>query len=197
MMLKNATIYFGYGSNLWLEQMNHRCPTSQYLGIGRLNGYRWMINERGYANVVATSRPAVTIPESNVNITNVSYGLVYSLQPKDEAGLDINEGVPVAYEKEMLPIDFWPLRTDGKTIDVRDEPEKSEMLVYINRKQVADSAPKEEYIYRMNMGIRDAVKQGVPQAYIDKSLRPFIPDKRDAKVRATAEQQALKFKDEK
>ena len=195
MMLKNATIYFGYGSNLWLQQMNQRCPTSEYLGIGRLEGYRWMINERGYANVVKISEQADILPGSNITITNVSYGLVYTLQSKDEDALDINEGVPVAYEKDYFRTDFWPVRKDGRPIDVRDEPEKLDnMLVYINRKQVTDSKPKEEYIYRMNMGIKDAVKQGIPQAYVDKTMRPFIPEGDYDNVRNVAEQQALAFK---
>jgi hypothetical protein len=49
---KPQTLYFGYGSNLWLHQMQLRCPTSQYLGVARLPNYRWIINDRGYANVV-------------------------------------------------------------------------------------------------------------------------------------------------
>jgi len=48
------TIYFGYGSNLWLHQMSQRCPESKYLGVGRLNGFRWNISPRGYANVIET-----------------------------------------------------------------------------------------------------------------------------------------------
>jgi len=31
-------------SNLWKEQMTLRCPCSEYLGVGRLQGYRWIIN---------------------------------------------------------------------------------------------------------------------------------------------------------
>lgn len=196
MLVKNATIYLGYGSNLWQAQMDRRCPTSEYLGIGRLNGCRWMINERGYANVVNTSEPARMLPGSSIPITNVSYGLVYSLQPKDEEGLDINEGVPIAYEKEYLSADFWPIRNDGKPIDVRDRPEKVDMLVYINRKQVTDSKPKDEYVYRMNMGIKDAIKEGVPQEYVDKTMRRFIPSKDYDEVREVAEQKALSLEDE-
>ncbi|GAB7339859.1 hypothetical protein MBLNU457_6392t1 [Dothideomycetes sp. NU457] len=196
MLLKNATIYLGYGSNLWQAQMNRRCPTSEYLGVGRLDGYRWMINERGYANVVNTSEPAERVPASNVTITNISYGLVYSLQPKDEEGLDINEGVPIAYEKEYLSADFWPVRKDGKVIDVQDQPEKVDMLVYINRKQVTDSKPKDEYVYRMNMGIKDATKEGVPKEYVDKTMRPFIPYEDYNEVREVADQKALSLKDE-
>lgn len=32
----SPTIYFGYGSNLWLDQMKRRCPDNQYVGVGVL-----------------------------------------------------------------------------------------------------------------------------------------------------------------
>jgi len=70
------------------------------------------------------------------------------------------------------------------------------MLVYINRKQVTDSKPKDEYVYRMNMGIKDAVKEGVPQEYVDQTMRPFIPYRDYDEVREVAEQQVLSLEDE-
>jgi gamma-glutamylcyclotransferase len=30
------TLYFGYGSNIWIEQMNRRCPNNKYIGLGVL-----------------------------------------------------------------------------------------------------------------------------------------------------------------
>jgi len=30
------SLYFGYGSNLWMDQMNLRCPDSRYIGLGVL-----------------------------------------------------------------------------------------------------------------------------------------------------------------
>lgn len=82
-----GTLYFGYGSNLWKSQMLSRCPTSEYLGIARLDNYRWIINDRGYANVVSTVNGTTS--------KEVVWGLVYRLQKSDEEHLDINEGVPV------------------------------------------------------------------------------------------------------
>lgn len=34
------TLYFAYGSNLWLKQMSFRCPEATYLGMGLLQGAR-------------------------------------------------------------------------------------------------------------------------------------------------------------
>lgn len=132
------TIYFGYGSNLWLHQMDLRCPTSEYLGIARLNGYKWIINDRGYANVVQVSNHSTTEDTDEANkgskeYEHVVFGLVYSLKEEDEKRLDKNEGVPVAYTKEDLPCDFWPSH-GGKWVDVSKKPSKKEdMLVYIDR----------------------------------------------------------------
>lgn len=172
---EKPTIYFGYGSNLWLQQMDMRCPTSKYRGVARLNGYKWIINDRGYANVVQVN---TTDPEdlaSSSNYTNVVFGLVYSLKEEDEKRLDKNEGVPIAYEKEDIACEFWESK-DGKWVDVSIKPTKAiDMLVYIDRNRTTTDDPKKEYIYRMNRGIDDAIKQGVPKEYVDDVMRKFIP----------------------
>jgi gamma-glutamylcyclotransferase len=186
------TIYFGYGSNLWQNQMLMRCPTSEYLGVSRLDNYRWMINDRGYANVVQIQSPSSAEP----NYANVAYGLVYSLQPSDEARLDDNEGVPVAYTKEDLPVSFWPKEKEHEPVDLHKPAKKQDMLVYIGRKHVTDSKPKHEYIFRMNQGINDALKEGVPKEYVQEVMRKFIPPEHDDRLRNQAVQQAISFQDE-
>ena len=35
----HKTIYFAYGSNLWIDQMNRRCPEHKYIGIGILHDW--------------------------------------------------------------------------------------------------------------------------------------------------------------
>jgi len=133
--------YFGYGSNLWMAQMHKRCPTSRYAGIARLVDYKWIINARGYANIVSTTNS----DRSNLAET---YGLIYEMQPSDEARLDVNEGVPEAYTKEMMGLEFWPT---GKPLLPGNglAPLRIEALVYIDRKRIEDDIPQREYIYRM------------------------------------------------
>ncbi|KAL1800644.1 hypothetical protein ACET3X_000986 [Alternaria dauci] len=198
----SPTIYFGYGSNLWLHQMTTRCPTSTYLGVARLRNYRWIINDRGYANVVEVTddnRNTSTSPHDNV-----VFGLVYSLEAEDEKRLDKNEGVPVAYTKEMLECDFWSSNTEHK-VDTSKRPKKKEdMLVYIDRKRVTPDKPRAEYIYRMNQGIADAVKLGVPEDYVKDVMRKYIPAQEDdegkegerEKMAEFARGQAAEFRDE-
>ncbi|TKA31275.1 hypothetical protein B0A50_02120 [Salinomyces thailandicus] len=193
--LSEPTVYFGYGSNLWKQQMHLRCPTSKYLGIARLNGYRWIINSRGYANVVEIEKSEQE--ESPTSYQDQVWGLVYSLKKDDEEGLDKNEGVPIAYTKESLNVDYWPTKDHGKKPpDVDEKPKQTDMLVYINRELTTPHKPKQEYIYRMNMGIKDAVEEGMPQKYVDKVMRKFIPDVKDSSVENVARKQALVFEDE-
>jgi len=37
--MSSKTIYFAYGSNLWLDQMERRCPESKFIGIGLLDDW--------------------------------------------------------------------------------------------------------------------------------------------------------------
>ncbi|KAH9825588.1 Gamma-glutamyl cyclotransferase, AIG2-like [Teratosphaeria destructans] len=196
--LSDTTLYFGYGSNLWRQQMKQRCPTSEFLGIARLDGYRWIIYERGYANIVEMSEedgPGADSSSPQAYEDQV-WGLVYSLQSADEARLDRNEGVPFAYTKETLDMDFFPT-PGGRCPWPRGEKAKRErMLVYINRDLTDAAEPKHEYIYRMNRGIRDALREGVPEPYVEKVIRKFIPDVEDKTVEDLAKQQALDLEDE-
>ena len=121
------------------------------------------------------------------------YGLVYDLTSSDEDQLDRNEGVPTTYTKEMVTIDFWE-STDGKAVDVGLQGIKKHMLIYIDLERVADSKPQDEYIHRMNMGIKDAVDgAGLPFIYVQRAIRPFIPEQWRKGVEELARKQASDF----
>jgi len=134
--------------------MARRCPESKLVGLAVLQGWKWFINTRRYANVVES-------PEDLV------YGLVYELSPSDEASLDRSEGVPLAYTKEVMEVELQP--------GVSGEESLVQGLVYVDRRRVGEGEPWEEYVYRMNMGIRDAAARGLPKWYIDKYMRKYIP----------------------
>ncbi|KAI9758616.1 MAG: hypothetical protein M4579_002992 [Chaenotheca gracillima] len=152
----DRAIYFAYGSNMSLAQMQQRCSGSQYLGVGVLGGWRWMINERHFANIVPSE-------------SDVVYGLLYTLTETDVERLDVNEGVPYAYTRETMSVEV------EKQIRGTAPLSTVESLVYVDSKRITDSTPYAEYIERMNQGIVDALEKGVSSTYIDQSLRPFIP----------------------
>jgi hypothetical protein len=167
------TLYFAFGSNLHLQQMAKRCPESLYVGRARLPGFRWQINERGFANIVESREDVVE-------------GLVYALSEKDEARLDRNEGVSRdLYHKsyntiELIPAPYSLRHRRVSTIvaeggpegilqsTVREEvtPKLERALVYISLFYVKEGPPRREYIDRMNLGLEDALVLGVSRSYI-------------------------------
>ena len=117
---------------------------------------RWIINQRGSANVVPSSGDSV-------------YGFVYELSSKDEQSLDGYEGVPHNYDKndkKVLPLE---LISDGET-----EKRTIHAMVYIDRR-TSPGVPAAEYIHRLNMAIKDGLQKGIPQSYFDKYFRPSVP----------------------
>ncbi|KAG5995984.1 hypothetical protein E4U43_002933 [Claviceps pusilla] len=195
----SAKYYFAYGSNLHMKQMQRRCPNSKYVGFGRLPDFRWQINERGFANVVAAEGHWVD-------------GLVYEIDDRDENKLDISEGVSKgAYEKRHMPVlvrlaccslyrrpvswlvarggpsearikakhAHWRSRTAGAGAGATCaslERRACNVLVYISRVHVKDSGPRDEYVGRINRGLRDAVSLGMDEDYIRNCIRPFVPE---------------------
>jgi len=137
---------------MWKDQVARRCPESRFLGIARLDGWRWIISERGSANVIKS-------PD------DIVYGLVYELSEADEVILD---GYEVAFSKEYLSVTF--LDTKGSSVET-----ETKVLVYVDFLRVTEGKPRTEYIYRMNMAVADALNEGVPEDYVERYIRRFIP----------------------
>lgn len=137
-------LYFAYGSNLSLKQMKERCPKHRVIGIGALKGYRWIISERGYANIVKSDQDEV-------------YGVIYEISASDERTLDIKEGVQSgAYRKEMMNIEI--------------DDHVRECLVYIDP-ITKEGKSRQEYVDRINNGILDS---NLPSQYVEKYIRKFV-----------------------
>lgn len=66
-------------------------------------------------------------------------------------------------------------KTKRKPADITKRPGKEKMLVYINREMTDEGEIRKEYISRMNCGIKDAVKEGLPREYVEQVLRRWIP----------------------
>ncbi|GAB1311551.1 hypothetical protein MFIFM68171_01761 [Madurella fahalii] len=206
-MTSPQTLYFGFGSNLWKDQMARRCPASPFVGVGRLRGYHWFINARGYANIAETKHkpnsashnpPAADKEDAEEveDYENQVWGLIYSLSAVDEARLDRNEGVPHSYEKRVVDCE---LRVPGETAGGSGGWKTVPMLVYIDfRRAEGGHPPRAEYVHRMNMGIRDALSEGVPREYVERVLRRYIPteEEEDEGARALARRQAEGFREE-
>lgn len=98
------------------------------------------------------------------------YGLMYTLEPEDEALLDRAEGVPRAYTKHDLDIEII------KNKEGKEGRETVKALVYVDEIRKGTGTCKEEYMGRMNRGIRDAVEKGIPGWYVEGVLRKWVRD---------------------
>ncbi|HWO40423.1 MAG TPA: gamma-glutamylcyclotransferase family protein [Candidatus Eisenbacteria bacterium] len=84
--------YFAYGSNMNWEQMQRRCPSSRFVCVGRLSGYRFAIARHsrlrkcGTANIIADG-------------TSVVWGVVYDVADPDLCVLD---GFEDGYRRETV-----------------------------------------------------------------------------------------------
>ena len=99
--------YIAYGSNLNTRQMAYRCPTAKKLHTAILEGYSLEFRGRE-GNAYATISP---FEDGKVPV------LLWEIQAMDEQRLDLYEGWPRFYRKEMIPVEI--------------EGETREAMVYI------------------------------------------------------------------
>jgi hypothetical protein len=200
----DGTLYFGYGSNLWKYQVEHRCPSAKFVGVARLRHWRWQINECGYTNVVEAP-PAPYSPatvhwlgplmgtDDFRDDNDRTYGMVFQLDKEDEMKMDEYEDVPESYTKETAMVELWA-RKQGQegAIDITKRCRRVRVVFHADRKHTVDTKQLSAgaYSYKINQGILDAVEEGIPQGYIDECLRPFVPDVDDAGMK-TAIQDAI------
>ncbi|KAL0066418.1 hypothetical protein AAF712_006460 [Marasmius tenuissimus] len=161
-MSAKLTLYFAYGSNIWMDQMKRRCPESRFIGVAKLERWRWIISTRGYANVVPSQDDYV-------------YGFIYELNAADESTLDRYEGVPASYTKHSIPAKLTK-GVDGheKYAYTKDGKTYIDTMVYINTTDIQNGKIKKEYIFRMNQAMQDGLREGIPKDYFDEYLVPFI-----------------------
>ncbi len=103
----------------------------------------------------------------------------------------LTDWMQFAYTKHHLPISFW-----SAPANLSNPPQTTEMLVYIDLNRTNLTEPKEEYIYRMNEGIKDALVEGVPEEYVRDVLRQLIPAESNGEVEELARRQAVLFQEE-
>ena len=85
------TLYFAYGSNINLDQMDYRCPNATVIGPVTLENYELLFRGSG----VATSGPKEG---------STVHGLLWQLTPDCERSLDRYEGFPHLYDKEPVTV---------------------------------------------------------------------------------------------
>jgi len=76
--------------------------------------------------------------------------------------IDDLDGIPVKFEESLD----------------HDKEQSVKALVYVDVARPGEGVCKEEYVGRMNRGIRDAVQKGMPESYVEKVIRPFVREEK-------------------
>jgi len=150
-----SELYFGYASNLSPKAMRSRCPDSLSCGLARLDSWKWNINSTQYANIVPSEGDIV-------------YGSLYFLSPRDEAGLDESEGIPWLYEKQWREV--RRINPDGS-----ESAQVVKALVYVDVERLDEGIIMPDYVIWITKAIRDAKPFGLPDNYVEKYLRKYLP----------------------
>ncbi len=141
--------YLCYGSNLNVRQMETRCPQAKPVGAVMLEGYELVF--RG----VATVEPLIG--------GSVPCGL-WLITAEDEAALDIYEGWPRLYRKEMVAVRY------GRR--------KLRVMTYIMNDGHRISAPSDGYYHTILEGYGDfGLDTTFLKAAVRKSYKPSAPFK--------------------
>ncbi len=122
-----SKLYIAYGSNMNLEQMAMRCPSSEVVTAAMLKGYD--LQFKFHATIEPNPSGAVPI-------------LLWKLPECDEKQLDRYEGYPKYYRKEAVRLNL--------------NGESAEAMVYIMNGNKPLQAPSEQYYQTILRGYKSA-----------------------------------------
>lgn len=150
--------YFAYGMNMDVAAMAHRCPGAKLIGRGSLPGFRFGINPKGVATVIADRDSTV-------------FGLIWDLPPRDELSLDAFEGVRDGHYRKRR----YQARLEG------DDDPLACMVYQATRDRPA--RPRRGYLETV---IKAAAREGLPETYVNE-LRLWLgrhaPVRNDPRIR--------------
>lgn len=118
--------YLAYGSNINKNQMEKRCPDSEFVGISKLEGYNLFF--KGYDDDVY-----LTINKDEKSTIPV---VVWKTSENDEKILDGYEDYPNLYHKEKMNLDV--MKDGGEKINL-------EVYVYVMNDEYKLGLPSKRY----------------------------------------------------
>ena len=155
-------LYAAYGSNLNKKQMQYRCPTAKYVGVGELQGYELQFKGRERSAFATIGR---------MDGASVPVGL-WEIQARDERSLDMYEGFPSHYFKRDVQVKMGGLEVSA--------------MVYIMNPRMNFNLPSPSYYATVHQGYKDC---GLDTAALEQALQSSTQRYYDSAVQY--EQQSL------
>lgn len=101
-------LYVAYGSNMNVEQMAYRCPSSNIVGTGKVRGWKLVFNT--HADIIETCNDDDSVPVAIWNIADNDWDM-----------LDMYEGYPIYYIKRKIDFEFDNGKTDAGIVYVMND----------------------------------------------------------------------------
>lgn len=149
-------LYFAYGSNLLMKQVNKRCKMALPLERAILRNYRLVYRKNLRGRAVAD-----IIPYEGGKV----YGAIYEFTPEDVLKMDKFEGVPSVYNR--------------KFIDVETREGIKRCLTYTMLPYFEYGIPKKDYFIKIYNGYKD---WHLPTEYLIKEFKKFKHDLKNSNL---------------
>jgi gamma-glutamylcyclotransferase len=158
-----TALYFGFATNLSPRTFQSRCPGSLYVGIARLKGYRFIIHEHGFGNIVPSKDEKDKV-----------YGALYFMTRANERAMDQGELETESDEKRTVKVQRLEMGDAGlKEIDGAEV----DATTYVNvRFTTAGTMVSKENLTFLRRAIDDGLKCGVPKRYFDEHWKKYMPE---------------------
>lgn len=162
-------LYFGFASNLSPRSIQQRCPGSLYVGLAVLKGWKFVISEVGFGNIV----PGAADDEV--------WGTLSFLTAQHEAALDKSEEIDWWHQKQKVKVRrVTPLKDSADSSGSQEgDGDKVEATTYIDVKRTGEGVISKEYLVWMRKAIEDGLQIGVPKSYVDKYMKKYLPENED------------------
>lgn len=158
-----SKIYFAYGSNLNKQAMLFRCPSARPIGRGVLEGYKLVFKGGAYGYLTVEPCEKSSVPIG-----------VWKIDELDEHNLDLYEGYPGLYRKEIVKIPvtrFKPINSP-----VTEEAEEIEGMIYLMNDGYKFARPTEDYVEVCLNGYTDF---SLDIDYLDKAIEEIKEKTKD------------------
>ena len=112
-LTSKSRLYFAYGSNMNHGQMKKRCPSAQFVGLGELNNFEYIIDARGVASIA---------PKNGAS----TWGVMWDIpDDHDWRTLDGCEGVSQSiYKRISTEVNMHPCEVYVSSTATRGKPRR-------------------------------------------------------------------------
>ena len=159
-------LYFGFASNLSPRTFQSRCPGSLYVGLSILRGYRFLISDIGFGNVVPSDSDK-----------DVVYGALYFLtaghvKAMDQAEMHATED-GTWHVKRTVRVQRLE-NVDGEAREV--EGGEVDATTYIDVHHTSPGTISKENLTFIRRAMDDGVECGVPKSYFETVWKRYLPE---------------------